>query len=557
MAKQRKIRKKNNEKKARELLKLQLHMTAPEGLDNEDRALAGEAEIFDLGEGEREAARRGKRKGLGDTMVDVDGMSDEEEEEEEEEEESDEEVLDSDEERERRLGALEGELDGLYDEYKERKNERDAKFRVKEARAKDKNYDSWHGIREGEEDDGVETTYRNGGVKIIPRRGDADEEEEEESDEGGWDVIAANKARLGEEPDSSDEDDDVERPTKIARKENSRVTSNGHATARPPPKTLVTSLREKEERAQMSRQAQVWFDQSVFKDAGDLAALDGDDEESEEENVEDEDEEEEDEDEDMEASSDEDDKTLEGDDEDVDMDDEDDFEIVPQTKDDGPSWDVDDEDQDEVKKQIIKGEWIGSSAKCFAKHPDKGLLTAEAVTLATQLVNRQTTADKLIDDGFNRLSTFNKDGLPAWFLDDESKYYKPNIPITKEAMAALRDRQRALDARPIKKVAEAKARKKFKAHQRLEKARKKADGVMEAEDLDDASKARQVGKVLGKAFGKEQKKDKKIVVARGANKGVQGRPRGVKGKYKIVDARMRKETRALKRVKKAAKKKRS
>lgn len=181
-------------------------------------------------------------------------------------------------------------------------------------------------------------------------------------------------------------------------------------------------------------------------------------------------------------------------------------------------------------------------------------MTAEAVTLATQLVNRQITADRLIDDGFNRLSTFNKDGLPTWFLDDESKFYKPNIPVTKEAMQALRDRQKALDARPIKKVAEAKARKKFKAHQRLEKARKKADGVMEAEDLDDKSKARAVGKVIGKAFGKEKKKDKKVVVARGTNKGVQGRPKGVKGRYKIVDARMRKETRALKRAKKATKK---
>jgi len=181
-------------------------------------------------------------------------------------------------------------------------------------------------------------------------------------------------------------------------------------------------------------------------------------------------------------------------------------------------------------------------------------LTAEAVTLATQLVNRKITADRLIDDGFNRLSTFNKDGLPTWFLDDESKFYKPNSPITKEAVAALKERQRALDARPIKKVAEAKARKKFKAVQRVEKAKKKADGVMEAEDLNNAEKARQVGKVMGKAHGKDKLKEKKIVVAKGANKGVQGRPRGVKGKYKIVDARMRKEVRALKRIKKATKK---
>ena len=166
-------------------------------------------------------------------------------------------------------------------------------------------------------------------------------------------------------------------------------------------------------------------------------------------------------------------------------------------------------------------------------------------------MNRQTNVGTLLDDGFNRLSGLHKDGLPVWFLDDETKHYKANIPVTKEAINALREKQRALNARPIKKVAEAKARKKFKAAQSLEKAKRKADGVMEAEDLNDREKASQVGKVLGKAHRKEKKKEKKLVVAKGANRGVKGRPKGVKGKYKIVDSRMKKELRADRRIKKA------
>lgn len=184
---------------------------------------------------------------------------------------------------------------------------------------------------------------------------------------------------------------------------------------------------------------------------------------------------------------------------------------------------------------------------------DKGLLTAEAVELATQLVNRKITASQLIDQGFNRLTMNNKDGLPSWFLDDESKYYKANIPITKEAINVLREKQRALDARPIKKVAEAKARKKFKAVQRLTKAKKKADGIMETDDLNENEKARQVGKLIGKSKSSEKRPEKKIVIAKGANKGVKGRPKGVKGRYKIVDSRMKKEVRALKRIKKGGK----
>ncbi len=121
---------------------------------------------------------------------------------------------------------------------------------------------------------------------------------------------------------------------------------------------------------------------------------------------------------------------------------------------------------------------------------------------------------------------------------------KPNIPITKEAMDMLRARQRALDARPIKKVAEAKARKKFKAVQKLQKAMKKAEGVNDSTDMSEKEKAQQIQKLMRSGLAKanaKSKSDVKVVVAKGAHKGVKGRPKGVKGRYHMVDARMRKE----------------
>jgi AdoMet-dependent rRNA methyltransferase SPB1 len=170
------------------------------------------------------------------------------------------------------------------------------------------------------------------------------------------------------------------------------------------------------------------------------------------------------------------------------------------------------------------------------------LLTPEAVTLAQRLVNRQTTKTHLLNEGFSRYSLNSKEGLPNWFLDDEAKHYKANLPITKEAVRALREKQRALDARPIKKVAEAKARKKLRAAQRLEKAMKKAEGVNQTADMTEREKASQIEKLMRKGVSKGKKKnDIKVVVAKGPNKGIKGRPRGVKGRYKIVDARMRKE----------------
>lgn len=169
----------------------------------------------------------------------------------------------------------------------------------------------------------------------------------------------------------------------------------------------------------------------------------------------------------------------------------------------------------------------------------------ETVALAQMLVNRQKTKTELTNDGFNRYSLNSKEGLPSWFLDDEARHYKANIPITKEAVTALRAKQRALDARPIRKVAEAKARKKLKAAQQLEKAMKKAEGVNETSDMTEREKAKQIEKLMQKGLssGKRAKKEIKLVVAKGAHKGIKGRPRGVKGRYTMVDARMKKEVR--------------
>ena len=119
--------------------------------------------------------------------------------------------------------------------------------------------------------------------------------------------------------------------------------------------------------------------------------------------------------------------------------------------------------------------------------------------------------------------------------------------MTKEAVEILRARQRALDARPIKKVAEAKARKKMKAMQKLQKAMKKAEGVNESADLSEREKAQQIQKLMlkGLSKAKQKKSEVKVVVAKGAHKGVKGRPKGVKGRYQMVDARMRKEVRLM------------
>lgn len=149
-------------------------------------------------------------------------------------------------------------------------------------------------------------------------------------------------------------------------------------------------------------------------------------------------------------------------------------------------------------------------------------------------MNREKTKHELINEGFTKHNFVDKSDLPSWFLDDEGKHYKANIPITKEAVDALRARQRALDARPIKKIAEAKARAKYKAAQRLAKAQKKADSINETSDISEKEKASNISKLLAKGAKAPKRKETKLVVAKGVNRAQKGRPKGVKGRYKMV-----------------------
>lgn len=119
------------------------------------------------------------------------------------------------------------------------------------------------------------------------------------------------------------------------------------------------------------------------------------------------------------------------------------------------------------------------------------------------------------------------------FQKDEEKHSKINIPITKAAVELMKTRAKDLDARPIKKIAEAKFRKQFRAQRRAEKFQKQANEMAENEDVPESSKAKNIVKLMAKAKTKKEGKKPCLVVAKGTTKGIQGRPKGVKGRYKV------------------------
>ncbi len=72
---------------------------------------------------------------------------------------------------------------------------------------------------------------------------------------------------------------------------------------------------------------------------------------------------------------------------------------------------------------------------------------------------------------------------------------------------------------------EAQARKKFKAAQRFEKLKKKSDLLANEEGMTEKEKAEGIAKLLSKARKKAPKRSVKVVVAKGVNRGIQGRPK--------------------------------
>jgi len=186
--------------------------------------------------------------------------------------------------------------------------------------------------------------------------------------------------------------------------------------------------------------------------------------------------------------------------------------------------------------------------------PDIDIITAEAMTLAHDLASGRISKATLLDDNFNKYSLRDVDGLPEWFLDDEGRHSRLQRPVTAAAAAAIKEKLRALNARPIKKVREAKQRKIFKAAQKLEKLKKKSAMLVEDEGLSEKDKARSIEKMMARAAKKKPQQKVTLVVARGGNRGISGRPKGTKGKYKMVDARLKKDLRGLKRAAKRNKK---
>nr|CAD2136657.1 unnamed protein product [Meloidogyne enterolobii] len=174
----------------------------------------------------------------------------------------------------------------------------------------------------------------------------------------------------------------------------------------------------------------------------------------------------------------------------------------------------------------------------------KKKLTPLQLAIGEQMIYSKKRSRDIEDWAWNR-HTNNDEELPDWFLADEKRHNRPTelppgVDFSRVQFYAQRDPP--VNSRSVKKVAEAKMRKKKRQQRRLEKAKKRAEGILENEQMEHVEKVRELKKLYKKAARPEKKEVKYQVVTKG-KRGKMTRP---KGPFKLVDRRLKKDNKSLK-----------
>jgi AdoMet-dependent rRNA methyltransferase SPB1 len=168
--------------------------------------------------------------------------------------------------------------------------------------------------------------------------------------------------------------------------------------------------------------------------------------------------------------------------------------------------------------------------------------------------------DTLINDSYGRYSIDRAElaGLPEWFVRDEAQHHTPILPVSKQEVDTYKEQLKAINARPIRKIAEAKARKQVKTQKRWEKIKAQAEVIANAEGGQSGDKLRQIEKLFHQKSLKKEKKERVYVVTQKNGKTTMPKSSGGrKGKIVKVDRKMKKDKRGEKKAAQRAKKTKS
>lgn len=224
--------------------------------------------------------------------------------------------------------------------------------------------------------------------------------------------------------------------------------------------------------------------------------------------------------------------------------------------------DSDESDDEEAQRQYLNDmekrigvikEWktdkeFKKSKKAEERKRNQFPLTPRELAIATEMVTSKKNKRDLEELMYDKNSFNDPNELPEWFTTNEKRHRFRRLPeVDQNLVSMYSERQKAANVRTIKKVAEAKARKKRRFAKKAEKARKSAEGVLSQDDVSAREKESQIKRIYSKAGLKKNEKEKitYVPIKQGGGKRVP-RPAGVKGKFKVVDSRMKTDMRAKK-----------
>lgn len=115
-------------------------------------------------------------------------------------------------------------------------------------------------------------------------------------------------------------------------------------------------------------------------------------------------------------------------------------------------------------------------------------LSSEQLALGSILIESKKRKREIEDIAWNRYTHSDQEFLPSWFRKDEEAHFFKPTPIPESAISEYKQKLKEINDRPIKKVVEAKARQRKRAHRKLEKAKKKAEALTEAPDMTEKEK---------------------------------------------------------------------
>lgn len=213
----------------------------------------------------------------------------------------------------------------------------------------------------------------------------------------------------------------------------------------------------------------------------------------------------------------------------------------------------DDDDDDEFDPVIRDFEEVPaenhSDSEDWSEYSDDDDATAEVMAMGRMMI-RKKSRNKLINDAYNRYSFNDADTLPEWFVNEENQHNVKQMPMSKTEVDLYKEQLKAINARPMKKIAEAKARKKKSAVMRWEKMKQKAETISNQEGLSSDEKLKQIAKLYRKGKPTKEKVVKHYMVTN-RNRGVLASKlnhvSGAKVRRVKVDSRMKSDRRGEKR----------